>query len=117
MENIKDLFNVDNGRTIEEIKKQLDRIERLTLLSAKNVLTFDDIVLLTGLSKSYLYKLTMKGDIPHYKPNGKVIYFDRAEVEDWMKQNRIATNKEIDHQANSYIANNTDSRGYKPKNK
>lgn len=87
----------------EKILEKLNNIEKYSLLSAKNVLTFDDIVLLTGLSKSYLYKLTMKGDIPHYKPNGKVIYFDRAEVEDWMKQNRIATNKEIDHQANSYI--------------
>ena len=41
----------------EELKEQLDRIERLTLLSAKNVLTLDDVSLLTGLSKSHLYKL------------------------------------------------------------
>ena len=117
MENIKDLLNVNNGRTIEEIQKQLDRIERLTLLSAKNVFTFDDVVLLTGLSKSYLYKLTMKGGIPHYKPNGKVIYFDRVEIEDWMRSKRISTVDEIEQKAKSYIANNTDSRGYKPKNK
>lgn len=72
----------------EEIKKQLDRIERYSLLAAKNILCFEDVVLLTGLSKSYLYKLTCKHQIPHYKPNGKQIYFDRSELETWMKQNR-----------------------------
>jgi excisionase family DNA binding protein len=68
----------------EEIKNQLDRIERYSLLSAKNVLCFEDVVLLTGLSKSHLYKLTSSHQIPHYKPNGKQVYFDRAEVESWM---------------------------------
>ena len=79
----------------EKILEKLNNIEKYSLLSAKNVFTFDDVVLLTGLSKSYLYKLTMKGGIPHYKPNGKVIYFDRAEVEDWMRSNRISTVDEI----------------------
>lgn len=86
-----------------EIKLQLDRIERLTLLSAKNVLCFDDVVLLTGLSKSHLYKLTSAHKIPMYKPNGKQIYFDRIEVENWMKQNRIATTQEVEQIAANYI--------------
>ena len=34
----------------EELKEQLDRIERYSLLAAKNVLCFDDVALLTGLS-------------------------------------------------------------------
>ena len=42
----------------EELKQQLDRIERYSLLAAKNVLCFEDVVLLTGLSRSHLYKLT-----------------------------------------------------------
>lgn len=86
-----------------EIKDQLDRIERLTLLSAKNVLCFNDVALLTGLSKSYLYKLTCGHQIPHYKPNGKQIYFDRAELESWMKQNRIQTTDETESIAVNYM--------------
>lgn len=87
----------------EEFKNQLDRIERFTLLSAKNVLCFDDVALLTGLSKSHLYKLTCSHQIPHYKPNGKQLYFDRIEIENWMKQNRIATVQEIDQKATNYL--------------
>ncbi|WP_321520047.1 helix-turn-helix domain-containing protein [uncultured Bacteroides sp.] len=86
-----------------EIKDQLDRIERLTLLSAKNVLCFNDVALLTGLSKSHLYKLTCSHQIPHYKPNGKQIYFDRVELESWMKQNRIQTTDETESVALNYM--------------
>lgn len=95
----------------EDIKDQLDRIERYSLLSAKNVLCFDDVVLLTGLSKSHLYKLTCSHQIPHYKPNGKQIYFDRTEVEAWMKQNRVATKEEIDQTATNYIVTGRIKKG------
>lgn len=87
----------------EDIKNQLDRIERYSLLAAKNVLCFDDVSLLTGLSKSHLYKLTCSHQIPHYKPNGKQIYFDRIELESWMKQNRISSNQELAQKAANYI--------------
>lgn len=94
-----------------DIKLQLDRIERMTLLSAKNVLAFDDVVLLTGLSKSHLYKLTCSHQIPHYKPNGKYLYFDRTEIEGWMKQNRIATTSEIEQTASEYIVTGRIQKG------
>lgn len=87
----------------EELREQLNRIERYSLLAAKNVLCLDDVALLTGLSKSHLYKLTCNHQIPHYKPNGKQIYFDRAELEEWMKQNRIATADEIEQKAANYL--------------
>lgn len=90
---------------MDEILKQLDRIERNTLLSSKNVLTFDDVVLLTGLSKSYLYKLTSSNQIPHYKPSGKQLYFDREEIERWLKQNRVETVEETDRKATNYVVN------------
>lgn len=87
----------------EKILEQLSRIEKYSLLSAKNVLTLDDVAALTGLSKSHLYKLTCTHQIPFYKPNGKQIYFDRGEIESWMKQNRVATNDEIEAQAVTYL--------------
>lgn len=87
----------------EELKQQLDRIERYSLLAAKNVLCFEDVVLLTGLSRSHLYKLTCYHQNPHYKPKGKQVYFDRKELEDWMRQNKISTNQELEQKAVDYI--------------
>lgn len=80
----------------------LEEIKRLTLLAAKNVLTFNDVAELTGLSRSYLYKLTYSKKIPHYKQNGKLLYFDRGEVEAWMKQNRVNTQEEAEQAAIRY---------------
>lgn len=95
----------------QDILNRLKAIERYSLLAAKSVLCFDDVVLLTGLSKSHLYKLTCSHQIPHYKPNGKQIYFDRTEVESWMKQNRIATIQEIDQAATNYVVTGRMKKG------
>ena len=85
------------------IYDKLDAIERYSLLAAKNVLNLQDVELLTGLKRSHLYKLTCTRQIPHYKPNGKQVYFDRAEVEAWMKQNRVNTKNEAEQKAIAYV--------------
>ena len=96
----------------EKIIEQLNRIERNSLLAAKNVLNMDDAVLITGLSRSYLYSLTSKAEIPHYKQANKV-YFDRAELEAWLKENRIATSSEIETAANAYMVSTTGTNGHR----
>lgn len=68
------------------IMERLDRLERL-LIANKEVLTFDETCDYTGISRSYLYKLTAAGHIPHSKPNGKLIYFERKKLVDWLLQN------------------------------
>lgn len=87
----------------ELILQRLESIERNSLLAAKNVLTIDDVVSLTGLSKGHIYKLTCNRQIPYYKPNCRLLYFDRAEVEAWMKQNRQNTQAEAEQTALAYI--------------
>ena len=87
----------------EAILSKLETIEVYSLLAAKNVLNLEDAAILTGLSKSHLYRLTCTHQIPYYRPNGKIIYFDRGELESWMKQNRVATQQEIEQTAVTYV--------------
>lgn len=82
--------------------QQLARIERL-LAGQKDTLTLEETALYSGISKSYLYKLTSAGSIPHYKPEGKTIYFDRAELDAWLKRNRVRTAQEIEQDATNHI--------------
>ena len=86
-------------KILEEIAEQ---VTNKTLFCTKEVLTTDETARYMGISKSYLYKLTMKGEIPHYKPMGKMCYFNRAELEQWLQQNRCATTDEIADAANRY---------------
>lgn len=85
------------------LKEALEEIRAYSLLGAKNVLTLDEVSILTGLSKSHLYKLTSSKEIPHYRPNGKFLYFSKDEIEKWMLRGRVASNQEIGQQAVNYV--------------
>lgn len=86
------------------MEEKIDKILMYSLLAAKNVLNIDDVAVLTGLSKSTLYKMTCAKEIPFYRPNGKMIFFDRKEIESWMKRNRVAAVCELEDNAVDYLA-------------
>jgi excisionase family DNA binding protein len=90
---------------MENLKSIDDRLRNIEafLQSQKTVLNFEEVAAYTGLSKSYLYKLTCSGGIPCYKPQGKHIYFNKQEIDQWLMQNRKATTKEIDNQAATFV--------------
>lgn len=86
----------------EELKQVADLISANIINCSKEVLTSDEAARYLGISKSYLYKLTMQQKIPHYKPLGKMCYFNREELEQWLQSNRVATDEEISQQAQQY---------------
>ena len=92
---------------MELLQKQGERLTNIeTLLSqSKTVLNLDEVCSLTGLSKSHVYKRTMEGTIPHYK-QAKHLYFDRVEVEKWLKENQIKTFSETEMEAANYVTLN-----------
>lgn len=86
----------------EELKQITDLVIDNTIFCTKEVLTSNEAARYLGVSKSYLYKLTMRQQIPHYKPLGKMCYFNRTELEKWLQSNRVATSTEINERANAY---------------
>ena len=48
------------------------------------VLTIEEACKYLGYKRSYVHKLTSNGTLPHSKPNGKRIFFDRDKLEAWM---------------------------------
>jgi len=92
---------------LDLLKKQAEKLENIEglLNISKAVLNLDEVCTLTGLSKSHIYKLTCWGRIPHYK-QAKHLFFDRLEVEDWLKSNRIKTSDEMDQEASKYVIKN-----------
>ena len=57
-----------------------------------------------GLKISYLHKLMMRHAIPYYKPMGKLCFFSQADLDHWLTCNRIASQKEIEQQAQQYLS-------------
>jgi len=55
-----------------------------------------------NISKSHLYQLTCRGLIGHYKPAGKRIYFDKSDLDEYLKRNRVRPQWEIEEIAANY---------------
>ena len=91
--------------TPEEIKGLADLITANIINCTKEVLTSDEAAQYMGISKSYLYKLTMRKEIPHFKPMGKVCYFNRLELQQWLQRNRYETQEELDERTEEYLTN------------
>jgi excisionase family DNA binding protein len=71
----------------------------------------NDASLYTGLSKSHIYKLVCYKKIPYYKSQGgKLTYFDKAELEQWMLNRRIPTNDELEQEAANYLVTGKHSK-------
>lgn len=70
--------------------------------TSKEVLTSEEAAKYMGISMSYLYKLTMRQQIPFYKPMGKMCYFNRHELEEWLQSNRMSSSDEINRKAQQY---------------
>ena len=88
------------------ILSKLERIEKLLETQQamqKQVLNFNDTCIYLELSQSHLYKLTSTGSIPHYKPNGKKLYFNRQELDNWLLRNRSNSIDEIEQEAANYL--------------
>lgn len=79
---------------LQEIFKQLRSIKLMLKRQQKKSLTIDKAAQYTGLSKSYLYKLTSKNEISFYKPNGKKIYFLKKDLDHYILRTRIKSNEE-----------------------
>jgi len=77
----------------------------------KTILNLTELSVYTGISKSYLYKLTHYGKIPYSKPFGKLIFFDKNDVDSWLLSNKQLTSTELDIQASTYATLKSKSKG------
>lgn len=66
-----------------------EKLEKMYQRSGRErpMLTMREAAMFTGLSKNTLYKLIQADKIKHYRPNGKLVYFRRDELEAWLMKN------------------------------
>ena len=86
--------------TSMERKAILEKLTTLEILLKKKddkPLTFKEACAYLGYAPSYLYKLTYRKVIPYYKPTGKMIFFSKNELNEWVYKSRCQ-NSEISSQ-------------------
>ena len=89
----------------DSILEKLTTIENLLKGQTEKPLTLNGAAQYLDISKSYLYKLTCSNGIPHYKPQGKRLYFAKSELDAWLFRNPVKTTGKIEQEANDYLVN------------
>lgn len=72
----------------EPIEVQVTGDERRPMTLAESAEYLD-------ISKSHLYQLTSKSIIPHYKPGGKKIYFEKKDLDRYLQRHRVSSIEEV----------------------
>lgn len=111
IETISDFINRygDMGPIIEHLKTVESKFFML-----KEMMTLDEAAEYLGASKSLLYKMTASRGLTHYKPNGRVIYIDRKDLDELLRTNPVYSKKALERQA---IAATMEMAYDKPKKK
>lgn len=92
---------------MEEIKKMLADIARLLKEQSENtkeILNVEEASRYLSLSKSYLYKLAERKELPFFCPAGKKYYFRREDLYQYLTRFRTSSQSEIVAQANAIMS-------------
>lgn len=55
----------------------------------KRMLSFSEACLFINISKKEMRRLILSRKIPFYNPEGEYIFFDRIELENWCRENKM----------------------------
>jgi excisionase family DNA binding protein len=96
------------ARLMEDLLSEMSTIRRLLtdlVATATKPLNTEEAAAYISDSKSHLYQLTSKGQIAHYKPHGKKIYFLRKDLDAYLLSNRRPAADEIEAVGANHLAN------------
>ncbi|MEW6652272.1 MAG: helix-turn-helix domain-containing protein [Bacteroidota bacterium] len=67
-----------------QISRQLEEIQTLLKQKDQQPLNFVEAAKYLSISQSTLYKLSYQRKIPLHKPSGKLLYFFKHELDEWI---------------------------------
>ena len=89
-------------KLIADLQKRVETLEDM-LEAGKEVLTVEEAAKFMGMARSSLYKMTSDQTIPFYRPNGKMIFFEKSDILSWIRKNRVSTREEIEEEARLHM--------------
>ena len=77
---------------LEKIEKNLYELK----MEYKDILSLDEACSYLSIKKSYIYKLTSSNRLLGYKPEGKLLYFKKEDLKNFLLRNPVLTSDEIE---------------------
>lgn len=72
-------------------------------IQQKTILSFREAFAYLDVSKSFLYKLTSSNSITFFKPSGKLIYFKKSDLDQWVLRNEFQQSSSLEQDLNNYL--------------
>ena len=91
-------MNLEHERKIADLQARVRSLENLCF-TTKEVLNLEEAALFLGISRSMLYKLTHAGEIAFYKPAGKLIFFEKCHLLEWVRRGLHKSNADAETEA------------------
>ena len=85
--------------SLAELVKHIKEMEKRVYV-IKEYLTVDEVARYLQVSKATVYRITSNKEVTYFKPNGKTIFIQRRELENWIGRNAYLSNSELERQAN-----------------
>lgn len=78
---------------MEDKLTSIQTLLKTLILSVKETYTLDEVAMLTGYKKSYIYNMISKNILPHFKPTGGQVFIEKDDLIAWMKSNKQEVEK------------------------
>ena len=106
---MEDKTTMISGQTPEQERRFADLLERVDKLesicfASKEVLNLEEAAAFLGVKKSTLYKMTHLSQVPYYKPAGKLIFFEKSALLDWVRSVKVKSEDEIREEAAMHLS-------------
>lgn len=89
-------------KMVDGLKQEVEKVKSVVYAS-KEVLNLEEAAMFLGISKSSLYKMTHNQVIPYFKPNNKMVYFEKSELLKWLRQNPVASQTQVSEGAQAIM--------------
>lgn len=76
------------------LMRKLVQIEQIIRINGKDLLSTAECAFYLGVTACHVRHMASNRKIPYYKRNGK-LYFSKAELDEWIKAERIPTDFEL----------------------
>lgn len=93
-------FSQMEANEFQTILQELQEVKAAALMGSKEALNMAEAAALMGITKSTLYKMVARREIPHYKSRGgKFTYFRRSDLEKYALAVRVSSIDEVEQAA------------------
>ena len=100
-------LNSSHAPDLDNINKKLDKLLGLEVqkpvIASRDFLTLKETAQFLGLTTKTMYDYNLKKILPYYSPNGKLKYYKRSDLEDYITAKKIKSAQEMEAEVKLFL--------------